>query len=129
MSDNGSLELLRRVVSNRPRGWTAALWLLVALSSVEVVTGHGATQVKFRVTPITVVLVTLVWLPAILRIFAIGGARLSTPAGEFQTNPILQYLLGAGSAPLRPQETVAGRLGELEAQFATVRNTMPRSDL
>jgi hypothetical protein len=122
------LAVLRRVLAHTPRAWTWSLGVLIVLSVVDVSAGGGALQVHLRVTGITVVLAALVWMPALLNVLAIGGARVKVPAGELETLGLLEFLRSSESQPLAPHEPVSTRLHDLEVRYETLREVLPHGD-
>jgi hypothetical protein len=122
------LSLIRRILAHTPRIWIYGLALLAALSIVDVTVDGGSLQVHLRVTGITVILIALVWLPALLNVFAIGGARVKVPVGELETLGLLAFLRSNESDPLAPHEPVQARLRDLEVRYDTLREVLPHGE-
>src|SRR5262249_12408948 len=51
---------------------------------------HG-WEVQFRITTVSAVLIAMLWLPTLLRVIALTGGNLKTPAGEASTTGLLGY--------------------------------------
>jgi hypothetical protein len=122
------LSLLRRILANTPRIWIWGLTLLALLSVVDVTFDGGAFRMHLQVTSITVILIALVWLPALLNVLAIGGARLKVPVGELETLGLLAFLRSGESDPLAPHVPVSARLRDLEVRYDTLREVLPHGE-
>jgi hypothetical protein len=81
------------VVLQVPRGWLALIMVAACASTlnIERIAG-GGFQIGFHVTTITAILIGLIWLPALLRVIAIAGGGLKTPAGEASTPGLMDFL-------------------------------------
>ena len=123
-----SLSLLRRILSQTPRTWIWGLTLLAVVSLFDVSVDGRSVRMQVRATSITVILLGFVWLPALLNVLAIGGARLKVPAGELETLGLLEFLRSNESDPLAPHEPVAVRLHDLEVRYETLREVLPHGD-
>lgn len=100
------MERLLRLVLPLPRIWIVIVLVAALVSTISVGrTSGGGWSVTFQVTTVTVVLVGLIWLPAVLRLLALAGGGLKTPAGEV-TTPGLAELLRS----LDPAETTVPEL-------------------
>jgi hypothetical protein len=76
-----------------PMPWMAVVAAAATLSTLSVVrVPGGGVQVGFHVTTITAILLGLIWLPALLRLIAIAGGGLKTPAGEASTPGLMDFL-------------------------------------
>ena len=64
-----------------PKRWLIISIILILISTCEISWGKESSF-KFRVTNTTAVFLSLIWLPSILKIFALTGGALKTPAGE-----------------------------------------------
>jgi hypothetical protein len=87
--------LLRRII-HIPKTWLIISIIFIVLSTVQVNKSDKLT-VKFEVTSTTAVFLALVWLPSVLKIFALTGGAIKTPAGEITGSsmmPMLQSLTG-----------------------------------
>lgn len=75
-----------------------ALWAVVCiagavLASIHInVDSHGDVSGSFAPSGISAVLVALVWLPSLLRVIALAGGGVKTPAGEATTGGLLALL-------------------------------------
>jgi hypothetical protein len=73
--------------------WMAVSVLFALISLIEVAhTPEAGIDVAFRVTNVTAIILALVWLPALIAIFALMGGALKTPAGEASTPGLLSTL-------------------------------------
>jgi hypothetical protein len=84
-------QLLAQVMNVR-RGWAALVLLAAILSAVSLTFKGGALEATVQVTAITAVLIGLVWLPAIVRVIALAGGGVKTPAGEATSGGLLDLL-------------------------------------
>jgi hypothetical protein len=74
--------VLRAVVSV-PIEWALAVAALAILSLLDISRqAGGGVEMRFHLTTITASLVALVWLPGLIRVIAIAGGAIKTPAGE-----------------------------------------------
>jgi hypothetical protein len=122
------LSLLRRVLAYTPRLWIWGLTLLVVLSVVDITSDGDSFRLELRVTSMTVILIALMWLPALINVLAIGGARLRVPAGEIETLGLLQFMRSNEADPLAHHEPVSARLRDLEVRYETLREVLPHGD-
>src|SRR4051812_13060945 len=73
--------------------WTVGVATAAVLSTLSFVRKPGGgLEVSFHVTTITAVLLGLIWLPALLRVIALAGGGLRTPAGEASTPGLMDFL-------------------------------------
>jgi hypothetical protein len=87
--------LLKRIL-HIPKNWLIISSIFILLSTFQVTGGEKLTF-KFEVTSTTAIFVTLIWLPSILKIVALTGGAIKTPAGEITGSsmmPMLQSLTG-----------------------------------
>jgi hypothetical protein len=120
------LFILTRILSSTPRLWIWGLSVLSVLSVCDFTAGPNSFGVKVQVNSITVILVALIWLPAVLNVFALGGARVKVPAGELETLGLLDFMRSVESSdPLAPHEPVDARLHDLEVRYETLREVLP----
>ncbi len=85
--------LLRRIIQ-LPKNWLVISCIFIFLSAFEV-NWNKELSVKFHVTTNTAIFLALLWLPSILKIFALTGGAVKTPAGEITGSsmmPMLQSL-------------------------------------
>ncbi|ARV59589.1 hypothetical protein BZZ01_13965 [Nostocales cyanobacterium HT-58-2] len=74
--------LLQRIFQ-LPKKWLIISIILILISTCEISWSKKELfAFKFKVTNTTAVFLSLVWLPSILKIFALSGGALKTPAGE-----------------------------------------------
>ncbi|MBP5975561.1 hypothetical protein HW132_23200 [Brasilonema sp. CT11] len=74
--------LLQRIFQ-LPKKWLIISIILILLSTCEI--GWSKKELfsfKFKVTNTTAIFLSLVWLPSILKVFALSGGALKTPLGE-----------------------------------------------
>lgn len=87
--------LLKRII-HIPKNWLIISSIFILLSTFQVNGGEKLTF-KFQVTNTTAIFLALTWLPSILKIFALTGGAVKTPAGEITGSsmmPMLQSLTG-----------------------------------
>lgn len=87
--------LLRRIIQI-PKTWLIISIIFIVLSTIQINKTDKVTF-KFEVTGTTSVFLALVWLPSVLKIFALTGGAIKTPAGEITGSsmmPMLQSLTG-----------------------------------
>ena len=79
--------------------------LAAALSAIQVhVSLHGDVSGSFAPSGLSVALLAFIWLPGVLRVIALAGVRLKTPAVEASTEGLLGLL--DGLSPERKRETL-----------------------
>ncbi|NMG20676.1 hypothetical protein [Brasilonema bromeliae] len=74
--------LLQRIFQ-LPKKWLIISIILILISTCEI--GWSKKELfsfKFRVTNTTAIFLSLIWLPSILKVFALSGGALKTPLGE-----------------------------------------------
>jgi hypothetical protein len=91
-----SMEMIDKILLRTlhlPRFWFILSSLFIVLSTFEaaLVPGKGLSF-TFKVTNTTALFLALLWLPALLKVFALVGGGIKTPAGEV-TSPGLGNLL------------------------------------
>lgn len=87
------LREIARVVFTTPRLWFMAVAVAVVLSTFEVVAAaDGRVTIRFHIGLTTALLLSLSWLPALLRIFGIIGVTLKTPYGEATSRGLFDWL-------------------------------------
>lgn len=74
-----------------PKRWLIISIILILISTCEISWGKESSF-KFRVTNTTAVFLSLIWLPSILKIFALTGGALKTPAGEIGSSGVKTML-------------------------------------
>jgi hypothetical protein len=75
--------------------WTALMLIAALISAFHVnVTTRGDFSGSFAPSTLSGVLVALVWLPALLRVIALAGGGVKTPAGEATTGGLLSLIGG-----------------------------------
>jgi hypothetical protein len=87
--------LLRRIL-HIPKNWLIISSLFILLSTFQI-TGSEKLTFKFQVTNTTAIFLALIWLPSVLKIVALTGGAIKTPAGEITGSsmvPMLQSLTG-----------------------------------
>lgn len=86
-------ELLETVVHWPPLSWwvwTIMILILVILSSAGFSwSPPKPLAISFGVSTTSVILLSLLWLPAIIRLIATFGGRVHTPAGDIETDGLL----------------------------------------
>jgi len=109
---------LLALVTAVPRPWLAAVAVAGVLSTVQVSVKPAGTEVTVQMSWITVLLVALVWLPPLVRVIALAGGGIKTPAGEASSGGLLDLLRQL--APETRREALPGVIAAL--------GTDPRSD-
>ncbi|NMG11331.1 hypothetical protein [Brasilonema sp. UFV-L1] len=74
--------LLQRIFQ-LPKKWLIITIILILISTCEI--GWSKKELfsfKFKVTNTTAIFLSLIWLPSILKVFALSGGALKTPLGE-----------------------------------------------
>jgi hypothetical protein len=87
--------LLRRII-HIPKNWLIISSIFILLSTFQITGGEKLTF-KFQVTNTTAMFLALIWLPSVLKIVALTGGAVKTPAGEITGSsmmPMLQSLTG-----------------------------------
>jgi hypothetical protein len=79
-------ELMRIIVDPRHRRpWVVGLVIATLVSLFKVSRSpEGIIHFTLEVTTVTLILIALVWLPALIQVFALSGGRLKTLAGEVE---------------------------------------------
>jgi hypothetical protein len=113
------VDRLLRVVIQVSRLWTALVLGAAVLSAFSLTFKDGQLEFSIQITPITVLLIALIWLPAIVNVVALAGGGIKTPAGEVQSSGLLQIL--------RSLEPAAQR-GALPAVIAALDTGPTRDD-
>jgi hypothetical protein len=87
------VQAVARIAMKIPRPWIVAVAIAAGLSACHVtVTTDGDVSGSFAPATLTGVLIALIWLPALLRVIAIAGGGVKTPAGEASTTGLLAVL-------------------------------------
>lgn len=110
--------LLRRILQ-LPKSWLIISSIFILLSTVQITWGKEFSS-KFQVTNTTAIFLTLIWLPVLLKIFALTGGALKTPAGEISGSsmmPMLQSLTADSLGFLIEQTKVAEDLAPPQQQL------------
>lgn len=87
--------LLKKII-HIPKNWLIISSIFIFLSTIQINAGEKFTF-KFEVTNTTAVFLALLWVPSVLKIFALTGGAVKTPAGEITGSsmmPMLQSLTG-----------------------------------
>jgi hypothetical protein len=118
-----TLTWLLQTILQVPRKWLVVSGLFAFLSLFEVNwTQETGFSFIFRVTNTTLLFLALVWLPALLQVFALVGGMIRTPAGEF-TSPGIEQLLH-----LLDSETKDEALGALKVVLERAEERTPTPD-
>lgn len=86
-----AVEWLLRKIIVLPKNWLLINLIFIILSTIEVTWGKDFSY-KFAVKNTTAIFLTLMWLPAVLKIFALSGGVLKTPAGELDSSGMISML-------------------------------------
>ncbi len=88
-----NLEWLLTKVLKLPRVWLVLSIIFVLLSIVEINwTRNAGLSFAIHVTTTTTIFLALMWLPALLAIFALVGGAVKTPAGEMSSPGLSNFL-------------------------------------
>ncbi len=88
--------LLKRIIQ-LPKNWLIITSIFILISTFQISWNGKETSFKFQVTNTTAVFLALLWLPSVLKIFALTGGAVKTPAGEITGSsmmPMLRSLTG-----------------------------------
>lgn len=111
---------LLRTILRLPKNWLRASVFLAILSLFDVSwTQASGLAYSFRVTNTTVLFLAVVWLPALLQIFALVGGAIRTPAGELSSPGIEQLL------QLVDPETKEEAIGALKVVLERAEESVP----
>lgn len=97
-------EALARCIA-LPPAWVIAVAAAAVASVFRVVHRDGSTTIGFEVTGVTAAVIALVWLPTLLRVIALTGGNLKTPAGDASTTGLLRYF--SALPPDQQEESLA----------------------
>ena len=104
MKSDSQLRKLTQFVLQLDIAWLAVIILGAILSTIELSRdAEGAYSFTIRVSTVTVILIALVWLPAVVRLMVLAGGGVKTPAIE-ATSPGLMKQLAESSAELQQLE-------------------------
>lgn len=95
---------LLATILHLPRRWLiiGSVFILLSLFDVAWLPEEGLS-ITFRVTSTTAIFLGLIWLPSLLKIFAIRGGGIKTPVGEI-TSPGLVESISQIVEPMEPEE-------------------------
>jgi hypothetical protein len=102
------LEWLLTTVLHLPKSWLVVGNIFVLLSMFDVAwVSTTGLSLAFRVTTTTALFLALIWLPALLRVFALLGGGIKTPAGEFTSSGLgtLTHMLDSETLGILIAET------------------------
>src|SRR5438477_13212007 len=78
-----TVEWLMITVLRLPKYWIIISILFVLLSVFDLSwTGKTGFSLSFQISSTTAIFLALMWLPALLKVFALVGGGIKTPAGE-----------------------------------------------
>jgi hypothetical protein len=87
------LQAVASVALKVPKLWTGAMVIAALLSAIHIdVSSAGRVSGSFAPSALTGILIALIWLPALIRVIALAGGGLKTPAGEASTGGLLAVL-------------------------------------
>ncbi|GLV56347.1 hypothetical protein KDH_31880 [Dictyobacter sp. S3.2.2.5] len=107
-----NLEWLLKKALKVPRVWLVLSIIFVVLSIVEInETPHAGFSFAIHVTSTTPIFLALVWLPALLTIFALVGGAAKTPAGEISSPGLsdLARIIGDEELGILLEKTAEGQ--------------------
>ena len=89
----GQIQQLLGLILPLPRPWAILVCVGALLSGVRVRVGSGWDAVgSFHLSWLAAVMLSLLWLPALMRVVMLAGGALKTPAGEAGTPGLLDLL-------------------------------------
>ncbi|KAB8318175.1 hypothetical protein SD81_022550 [Tolypothrix campylonemoides VB511288] len=94
-----AVEWLLKQIIDIPRNWLIVISIFILLSTFQINWGQEKSF-KFQVNNTTAVFVALTWLPSVLKIFALTGGALKTPAGEITGSSMMPMLRSLSSDSL-----------------------------
>ena len=101
-----------RTVLKVPNVWAVTIVIAAVLSAVHIsVSSTGEVSGSFAASTLTGVLIALIWLPALLRVIALAGGGIKTPAGEATTGGLLALI--AAFEPETKREALPSLLAAL----------------
>ena len=111
------IDKYRRILLQPPSYlWLVTIAFIILISMFQVSrTAEGTFEVTFHMTSITAILVVLIWLPTFVRVVALLGFALKTPAGEVSTTGLLKPVFDA----IATLESVEPHLNESQKQQVT----------
>lgn len=96
-----NIDRLLGIVNRSSRPWTVLVLAAAVLSAFSVSSRASGYEWTVALTPITVLLIALVWLPAVVNIYALTGGKVKTPAGEASVGGLLDLLRSLDPAAQR----------------------------
>jgi len=89
-----NIEWVLTTVFHLPRFWLIAgvIFIILSMFTVSWAPSKEASA-SFQVTGTTAIFLALLWLPSLLRVFALAGGGIKTPAGEINTGEGIDKLL------------------------------------
>jgi hypothetical protein len=119
-----TLAWLLKTILHLPRNWLMASVLFAFVSLFDLSwTKQTGFSFAFRVTTTTVLLIAVIWIPALLQLFALVGGAIKTPAGELSSPGIEQLLQRVDS------ETKDEAIGALKVVLERAEERAPAEDL
>ncbi len=94
-----AVDWLLRQITNLPKTWLIISTIFIILSTFEI-SFSKEFSLKFKVSNTTAVFLALTWLPSVLKIFALTGGALKTPAGEITGSSMMPMLRSLSSDSL-----------------------------
>ena len=92
-------DVMEIVVDVRPV-WVVGLIIAILISLFTVSRSpDGTINFALEVKTVTIILIALIWLPALLRVFALAGGRLKALGGELELGGLVQLLMA-----LKPED-------------------------
>jgi hypothetical protein len=86
-----AVEWLLKQMIDIPKSWLIISTIFIILSTIQVNVGKE-NSFKFQVNNTTAVFLALTWLPSVLKIFALSGGAVKTPAGEITGSGTISML-------------------------------------
>ena len=89
----GTIEWMLKAALHLPKFWLiiSIIFIFLSLFNISWVP-LKSLSISFQVTSATAVFLALTWLPALIRVFALVGGGIKTPAGEFTSSGLTTLL-------------------------------------
>jgi hypothetical protein len=134
-----TLETVRQtmgLVATVPKPWCGLILVAAFVSTLEVTLSPGAWSAKFSVSSVTVAVLGLLWLPVLIKVLALAGGSMKTPAGEATSGGLIEVIralapeakrealpsviAALGSGPDAERSDVKALRTDLEEQLSTI---------
>ncbi|MEC4881401.1 MAG: hypothetical protein SAL70_08640 [Scytonema sp. PMC 1070.18] len=86
-----AVEWLLKQIIDIPKKWIIISIIFILLSTIQITWGKEKSF-QFKVNSTTAIFLALTWLPSVLKIFALTGGAVKTPAGEITGSSMMPML-------------------------------------